>query len=408
MKRMSSSKRINIPENSFIELKLNLPRKIPLLTITDNFGHININLKDLVQKFQKEKTDIRIKGESWYFVEGNPKGGNDELSIPQIKISFNYQIKETMNEGEFEWLKLLGRGKFGKVWQVRYKPTGKKYAIKAIRKQNLVNSDKDIKNTFIEKLILSQINHPFIIGLQFAFSSESKLFLGLEYVAGGDLHYHMYTLKKVYKDLDLVHFFGAQLILAIEHLHANQIILRDLKPENILIGLDGYILITDFGLSKISENCQNTFSIVGTLEYIAPEMLKNHKTSGYNFEVDWWSFGILLYELFYNCLPFSSKEQNELFDLILRVDPAFDGTMDSTLRELIWGLLSKNPQTRFTEIEIKSSAFFVKTDWEKFMRKEIEPPYKPKLKMATDLKYFDKEYTNSSLKDSVVLEQISP
>jgi serine/threonine protein kinase len=187
---------------------------------------------------------------------------------------------------------VLGRGGFGKVMQVRKKNTGRVYAMKILHKAKLIESD-EVEGTKMEKEVLKRIDHPFIVGLKFSFQTPDKLYLVLDYVAGGELFYHLKREKRFSEER--VRYYASELTLALEHLHKLCIVYRDLKPENILLGEDGHVCLTDFGLCKDGlEFGKYTYTFCGTAEYLAPEVLEGR---GHDKAVDWWSLGTLMYEM---------------------------------------------------------------------------------------------------------------
>jgi len=212
-----------------------------------------------------------------------------------------------VGKDDFELLKVIGKGSFGKVMQVKKKDDGQIYAMKVLRKEAII-ARKQVDHTRAEKAILQKIEHPFIVKLNYAFQTEDKLYMVLDFVNGGELFFH---LKKEGKfSEERVRLYSAEIALALHHLHSRDIVYRDLKPENILIDADAHICITDFGLSKeiISDEVTHTFC--GTPEYLAPEVLKGQ---GHGCPVDWWSLGTLIYEMLTGLPPFYSQNINIMY-----------------------------------------------------------------------------------------------
>jgi serine/threonine protein kinase len=202
------------------------------------------------------------------------------------------RLNITIND--FEFLKVIGKGYFGKVSQVRYKEDQNIFALKTLKKNKLKEA-KQIQHTKTERRILEFVNHPFIVSLKFAFQSETKLYLIMDYYNGGELFYHLRKNKRFTENES--RFYLGQIILAIEFLHKNKIIYRDIKPENIILDNKGYIKLTDFGLAKEDINDEiGTQTFCGTPEYLAPEIIRGDK---YGKSVDIWCMGILLYEMLY-------------------------------------------------------------------------------------------------------------
>ncbi|VEN59683.1 unnamed protein product, partial [Callosobruchus maculatus] len=204
--------------------------------------------------------------------------------------------QEKTGPQDFELRKVLGKGGYGKVFQVK-KITGKDantvFAMKVLRKASIVRNQKDTAHTKAERNILEEVKHPFIVDLIYAFQTGGKLYLILEYLSGGELFMHL-EREGIFLE-DTACFYLSEIILALEHLHGQGIIYRDLKPENILLDAQGHVKLTDFGLCKehIKEGVL-THTFCGTIEYMAPEILTRH---GHGKEVDWWSLGALMYDM---------------------------------------------------------------------------------------------------------------
>ena len=252
-----------------------------------------------------------------------------------------------------------------------------------------------------EKQILQEINHPFIVKLHYAFQTDEKLYLVLQFLPGGELFFHLKEETKF--DVERAKFYAAQIVLAIEHLHKHDIIYRDLKPENVVLDSDGYVVLTDFGLAKTSiSNATPTYTFCGTPEYLAPEILKGQ---GHAKAVDWWSLGILLYEMMVGLPPFYSENINEMYELILKAPLKFPHFIPPEAQSLLKGLLEREEFKRLgggpTDAqEIKCHPFFSNIDWEKLYERKLEPPFRPQLKDGDDTKYFDEEFTSERAVDS--------
>lgn len=205
------------------------------------------------------------------------------------------KVKVNVTPEDFEYIKVIGKGYFGKVSQVKFKKDGQIYALKSLKKSKLKEA-KQIEHTQTERKILEVVQHPFIVALKFAFQTEKKLYLVMEYYNGGELFYHLRS-KSRFTEIQ-TKFYISQIILAIEFLHSKKIIYRDLKPENIVLTSNGYIKLTDFGLAKedIAEDSGCTQTFCGTPEYLAPEVIRGDK---YGKSVDVWCLGILLYEMLF-------------------------------------------------------------------------------------------------------------
>ena len=270
--------------------------------------------------------------------------------------------KRKINIDDFLVLKVLGRGSFGKVCLVRKKDDARYFALKALNKNGLLKRNQ-IAHTKTERMILSDIKHPFLVHLEFAFQSETRLYLVLEFMSGGELFYWLRRAKRF--TLDRAKLYGAEVLLALEFLHTNNIVYRDLKPENILLDKEGHVKLTDFGLSKDgiighgSENGTDTFC--GTPEYLAPEILQNN---GHGKSVDWWSLGVLLCEMLTGDPPFYNKNTQNMYKLILTSKPKFTQQIDDDAQHLIVALLNRDVNQRLgsnphrDSLDIRKHAFF--------------------------------------------------
>lgn len=303
-----------------------------------------------------------------------------------------------MKPEDFEVLTLLGKGTFGKVFQVKKRSNGKIYAMKVLKKAYIVKQ-QEVEHTLAERSILRSVNHPFMINLRYAFQTETKLYLVLDYVNGGELFFH---LKKEGKFSEArVRLYAAEIALALQHLHSMSIVYRDLKPENILLDADGHIKITDFGLSKeIPEGTTHTFC--GTPEYLAPEVLKGQ---GHGTAVDWWSLGTLIYEMLTGLPPFYSQNINIMYQKILNGELRYPPTVSLDAQSLLDGLLTRDPAKRLGSNppdDIRGHPFFRTIDWEKLYNRQIQAPFKPKVKSEADVSQIDPVFTQEQAVDSLV------
>ncbi|XP_011860408.1 PREDICTED: ribosomal protein S6 kinase 2 beta [Vollenhovia emeryi] len=298
----------------------------------------------------------------------------------------------------FELLKVLGQGSFGKVFLVRKvvgKDSGTLYAMKVLKKATLKVRDR--VRTKMERNILVDVEHPFIVRLHYAFQTEGKLYLILDFLKGGDLFSRL--SKEVMFTEDDVKFYLAELALALDHIHKLGIIYRDLKPENILLDTEGHISLTDFGLSKQPLDDSKAYSFCGTVEYMAPEIV-NRK--GHTCTADWWSFGVLMFEMLTGALPFQGTNRKETMTQILKAKLGMPHNLSTEAQALLRVLFKRNPANRLGSggvDEIKSHIFFATIDWDALYKKEIRPPFKPAVR-EDDAFYFDNEFTCKTPKDS--------
>ncbi|XP_074850198.1 ribosomal protein S6 kinase alpha-3 isoform X5 [Carettochelys insculpta] len=271
--------------------------------------------------------------------------------------------------------------------------------MKVLKKATLKVRDR--VRTKMERDILVEVNHPFIVKLHYAFQTEGKLYLILDFLRGGDLFTRL--SKEVMFTEEDVKFYLAELALALDHLHSLGIIYRDLKPENILLDEEGHIKLTDFGLSKESiDHEKKAYSFCGTVEYMAPEVVNRR---GHTQSADWWSFGVLMFEMLTGTLPFQGKDRKETMTMILKAKLGMPQFLSPEAQSLLRMLFKRNPANRLGAgpdgvEEIKRHLFFSTIDWNKLYRREIHPPFKPATGRPEDTFYFDPEFTAKTPKDS--------
>ncbi|XP_069314742.1 protein kinase C theta type isoform X4 [Eulemur rufifrons] len=287
--------------------------------------------------------------------------------------------------------KMLGKGSFGKVFLAEFKKTNQFFAIKALKK-DVVLMDDDVECTMVEKRVLSLAwEHPFLTHMFCTFQTKENLFFVMEYLNGGDLMYHIQSCHKF--DLCRATFYAAEIILGLQFLHSKGIVYRDLKLDNILLDKDGHIKIADFGMCKenmLGDAKTNTFC--GTPDYIAPEILLGQK---YNHSVDWWSFGVLLYEMLVGQSPFHGQDEEELFHSIRMDSPFYPRWLEKEPKDLLVKLFVREPEKRLgVRGDIRQHPLFREINWEELERKEIDPPFRPKVKSPYDCSNFDKEFLN--------------
>uniref|UniRef100_A0A674J6W8 Ribosomal protein S6 kinase n=1 Tax=Terrapene triunguis TaxID=2587831 RepID=A0A674J6W8_9SAUR len=339
------------------------------------------------------KTDLSVNCFTYH------RGGN----VKEIPIT--HHVKEGCEKADpaqFELLKVLGQGSFGKVFLVRKiigPDAGQLYAMKVLKKASLKVRDR--VRTKMERDILVEVNHPFIVKLHYAFQTEGKLYLILDFLRGGDVFTRL--SKEVMFTEEDVKFYLAELALALDHLHSLGIVYRDLKPENILLDEAGHIKLTDFGLSKESvDQEKKAYSFCGTVEYMAPEVVNRR---GHNQSADWWSFGVLMFEMLTGTLPFQGKDRNETMNMILKAKLGMPQFLSPEAQSLLRMLFKRNPSNRLGAgsdgvEEIKRHPFFSTVDWNKLFRREIQPPFKPASGKPEDTFCFDPEFTAKTPKDS--------
>ncbi|CAF1461058.1 unnamed protein product [Adineta steineri] len=329
----------------------------------------------------------------------------DEQNGSEHEIEITNITKEGCDRADstqFELLQTLGAGSFGKVFLVRKTlgpDTGTLYAMKVLTKASLKVRDR--QRTKMERDILAQISHPFIVKLHYAYQTQGKVYLVLDFLRGGDLFTRL-SKEVMFTERD-VQFYLAELALALDHLHSLGIVYRDLKPENILLDSDGHIALTDFGLSKESIPTQDskTFSFCGTVEYMSPEVVSR---KGHSHVADWWSFGVLAFEMITGHLPFHGANRKETMNMILKAKLAMPTYPSVEAQSLLRMLFKRNPANRLGAgpdgfRNIQKHAFFESINWDKLYKKEIEPPFIPPIH-SDYAHYFDKEFTCKTPTDS--------
>jgi serine/threonine protein kinase len=282
---------------------------------------------------------------------------------------------------DFEVLSVLGKGNFGKVMLVRHKQTSNMFAMKVIRK-DAVQKKTDIEHTKTERRLLQKIKHPYIVALHFAFQTDDKLYMVMDYVSGGDIYYHLRQQRRFNEGT--VRIWAAELILALEYLHRLSVVYRDMKPENLLLDEEGHVHLTDFGLSKVqSHEDEPLHTFCGTPYYLAPEMLVA-KGKGYGKSVDWWGLGILLFEMLAGQPPFYSNNMHRVYEKIVSADivwPAHS-PVSAQVVDLVNSFLQRDPTkrlgTRGDAEEVKAHPFFAGLDWGAISRRELFPGYRPR------------------------------
>ncbi|KIK80728.1 hypothetical protein PAXRUDRAFT_833365 [Paxillus rubicundulus Ve08.2h10] len=319
----------------------------------------------------------------------------------QIGVAYQPSSGHALTIDDFELTTVIGKGSFGKVMQVRKRDTMRIYALKTIRKAHIVDR-KEITHTLAERLVLARVNNPFIVPLKFSFQSEQKLYLVLAFVNGGELFHHLQREQRFNEERS--RFYSAELLLALEHLHELDVVYRDLKPENILLDYTGHIALCDFGLCKLNmKDSDTTNTFCGTPEYLAPEILNGQ---GYNKAIDWWTLGVLLYEMLSGLPPFYDEVTDKMYQKILTDPLLFGPDIGTEARSILTSLLNRDPARRLGvngAEEIKKHPFFEKhIDFRKLLQKKIQPPFKPSVSSPVDVSNFDTVFTTEEPIDSYV------
>uniref|UniRef100_A0AAX7SE51 non-specific serine/threonine protein kinase n=1 Tax=Astatotilapia calliptera TaxID=8154 RepID=A0AAX7SE51_ASTCA len=325
----------------------------------------------------------------------SPTSQIENVNEEEMDTSISHYKRKTMND--FDYLKLLGKGTFGKVILVREKASGTYYAMKILKKEVIIAKD-EVAHTLTESRVLKNTRHPFLTSLKYSFQTKDRLCFVMEYVNGGELFFHL-SRERVFSE-DRTRFYGAEIVSALDYLHSAKIVYRDLKLENLMLDKDGHIKITDFGLCK--EGITDTATMktfCGTPEYLAPEVLEDND---YGRAVDWWGLGVVTYEMMCGRLPFYNQDHEKLFELILMEEIKFPRTLSADAKSLLSGLLIKDPNKRLgggpdDAKEIMRHSFFGTIDWQDVYDKKLVPPFQPQVTSETDTRYFDEEFTAQTI-----------
>mmetsp|Transcript_9212 Transcript_9212/g.21874 ORF Transcript_9212/g.21874 Transcript_9212/m.21874 type:complete len:548 (+) Transcript_9212:146-1789(+) len=321
--------------------------------------------------------------------------GLDSLAVRDRDMSVARLRDGKLTVEDFEMLKVLGKGSFGKVFLVRLLKTGEIFAMKVLKKSE-VRRRRQVEHTKTERRIMGGVDNPFIVTLRFAFQTSDRLYMVTDYCRGGELFFHLKKFRTFPENM--VQFFAAELVAALSALHELDIVYRDLKPENVLLDETGHVRVTDFGLSKDdveTEHSATTFC--GTPEYLAPEMLLNRKSrAGYGKAVDWWSLGTLVYEMLTGWPPFYDKNLRKMCEKILKAELRWPDkvTVSPEAKDLVAQLLVRDPSRRIDGDGVHAHPFFSGIDWEALNRKEVEAPFVPRVESETDIGNFDTAFTS--------------
>eukprot|EP00041_Stephanoeca_diplocostata_P039686 m.1637479 g.1637479 ORF g.1637479 m.1637479 type:complete len:476 (+) comp25858_c0_seq1:129-1556(+) len=343
---------------------------------------------DAYAKVQKELT-----------ANGSVKAATDAMAKASAGEGADVDKKEYTLQ-DFEMLKVLGKGTFGKVMLAREKATNENWAIKVLKKDTILAKD-EVAHTMTENAVLQSTRHPFLTGLKCSFQTPELLIFVMEYVNGGELFFHL-SREKIFSE-DRTKFYIAQISLAMTYLHDRGIIYRDLKLENLLLDSKGNIKITDFGLCKEEITFGSTTStFCGTPEYLAPEVLEDND---YGRAVDWWGVGVVMYEMICGHLPFYNRNHEVLFDLILHEEIRLPQTLSSPAKDILQQLLNKDPRLRLGGGErdgrdVQDHEFFYGLDFDKLYNLQIPAPFVPKIKGKDDVSNFDSVFTNEKARIS--------
>lgn len=352
------------------------------------------------------KMDVhrRCKGRVTNFCGVDPKELQQRLStikdlpmrLPSVESISNRSYKsstQSMTIKKFSLIKVLGRGSFGKVLLAEHKDTKKIFAIKVLKKGQIIEDD-DVECTMTERRVL-ELSHPFLTTLYASFQDNDRLYFVMEYVQGGDLMFQIQRDRKFSESRS--RFYSAEVGCALMYLHSKKVVYRDLKLDNVLLDSEGHIKIADFGMCK--ENVYGNFyasTFCGTPDYIAPEIVREQD---YGAPVDWWAFGVLLYEMLSGVPPFEADNEDDLFECILHDEVLFPVWLSSEAVNILNQLMTKSPQNRLgtrSEEDIKSHKFFATINWDKLESRELRPSFVPSITSPYSVENFDREFTSGS------------
>ncbi|EGR30983.1 protein kinase domain protein [Ichthyophthirius multifiliis] len=355
-----------------------------------------IDVKNKLSNMPKDQPQVKKKKiinflKQKKYLDPESMSGNENAVENDQKLSIE----------DFHLIKVLGRGAFGKVMLCQKKDTNELYAIKSMRKEDIIDKDQ-IEHTKAERKILEQVNFPFLVNLEYAFQTREKVFFAMKFLIGGELFFHLKRQKRFTEQAAA--FYSAQVLLALEYLHQMNVVYRDLKPENILMDEEGYIKLTDFGLAKQLEKDQLTHSFVGTPDYIAPEIIN---MDGHNILADYWALGILIYEMVIGIPPFYNNNQSIMFQNIIEKDVRFPQSvpLSKECMDIVIKLLQKNPEERlgYKDVQdIKNHPFFKEINFDDLIQKKIQAPTIPKINNNKDVGNFESEFTEEDARNSFV------
>lgn len=345
----------------------------------------HLTLKKLSEQVRESERNKQAHSEQLQREAQSSEGSQSKNASPVMRGK-NTSGKYCLSD--FQILRTLGTGSFGRVHLVRSNHNGRFYALKVLKKQTIVKL-KQVEHTNDERRMLSVVSHPFLIRMWGTFQDSEQVFMVMDYIEGGEL---FSLLRKSQRFPNPVaKFYAAEVCLALEYLHSNEIIYRDLKPENILLDRNGHIKITDFGFAKYVPDV--TYTLCGTPDYIAPEVIS---TKPYNKSVDWWSFGIYIYEMLAGYTPFYDANAMKTYENILNAELKFPPFFNADAQDLLSKLIERDLSKRLGNLQngsadVKNHPWFSEVVWEKLLSRNIETPYEPPIQQGQgDTSQFDR------------------
>ncbi|XP_017357447.1 serine/threonine-protein kinase N2 isoform X5 [Cebus imitator] len=351
---------------------------------------------ETVFDIENDRNSILPKSQSEYKPD-IPQPGLEYSGIQELEDRRSQQ-KFQFNLQDFRCCAVLGRGHFGKVLLAEYRHTNEMFAIKALKKGDIVARD-EVDSLMCEKRIFETVNsvrHPFLVNLFACFQTKEHVCFVMEYAAGGDLMMHIHT--DVFSEPRAV-FYAACVVLGLQYLHEHKIVYRDLKLDNLLLDTEGFVKIADFGLCKEGMGYgDRTSTFCGTPEFLAPEVLTE---TSYTRAVDWWGLGVLIYEMLVGESPFPGDDEEEVFDSIVNDEVRYPRFLSTEAISIMRRLLRRNPERRLGAGEkdaedVKKHPFFRLIDWSALMDKKVKPPFVPTIRGREDVSNFDDEFTSEA------------
>ncbi|XP_025768344.1 serine/threonine-protein kinase N2 isoform X3 [Puma concolor] len=351
---------------------------------------------EAVFAIENDRNSILPKSQSEYEPD-IPQPGLGYSGVRELEDRRSQQMFQ-FNLQDFRCCAVLGRGHFGKVLLAEYKHTNEMFAIKALKKGDIVARD-EVDSLMCEKRIFETVNsvrHPFLVNLFACFQTKEHVCFVMEYAAGGDLMMHIHT--DVFSEPRAV-FYAACVVLGLQYLHEHKIVYRDLKLDNLLLDTEGFVKIADFGLCKEGMGYgDRTSTFCGTPEFLAPEVLTE---TSYTRAVDWWGLGVLIYEMLVGESPFPGDDEEEVFDSIVNDEVRYPRFLSTEAISIMRRLLRRNPERRLGAGEkdaedVKKHPFFRLIDWSALMDKKVKPPFVPTIRGREDVSNFDDEFTSEA------------
>ncbi|KAM7326939.1 hypothetical protein ACRRTK_013306 [Alexandromys fortis] len=336
---------------------------------------------------------------------------------PPAQLEF---LAHSARPTDFDFLKVIGKGNYGKVLLAKRKSDGAFYAVKVLQKKSILKSKEQNHIMAERNVLLKNVRHPFLVGLRYSFQTPEKLYFVLDYVNGGELFFHLQRERRFLEPR--ARFYAAEVASAIGYLHSLNIIYRVKYPASLDFSLficgsfqeflplgpkspihSGHVVLTDFGLCKeCVEPEETTSTFCGTPEYLAPEVLRQEP---YDRAVDWWCLGAVLYEMLHGLPPFFNKDVAQMYENILHQPLQIPGGRTVAACDLLQGLLHKDKKQRLGSkedfLDIKNHVFFSPINWDDLYHKRLTPPFNPNVEGPADLKHFDPEFTQEAVSKSI-------